>query len=746
MTFKIFFYFILLIKFAYGIDVKLLLNKMSNEDKCGQMTQVLLGVVSKDYNDPTYHDNPVNITKLRMALIDYKIGSILGLPSLNIQHCQRAVRQVQDVALNDTNFKIPIIYGTDSIHGMLLDNAVLFPQPLSLAASFNVDLVGKIAAVISKETRASGVPWNFAPILDIGRQPLWPRIYETYGEDVHLASKMAEAFVKSHQGNDLKGKKTAANCLKHYVGYGYPFNGRDRSVAWIPEILLREKFLPPFESGVRAGALTVMINSGDVNGVPGHANHQYLTQILKEEWKFSGFTVSDWEDIKRLNYRDKIAASQEEAVYIAVMAGVDMSMVPLDFSFYEHCVNLTKKRPDFVKRVDDAAYRILYVKNELGLFDDPYPHEEDAINVGLQESEDLNLEAAQESVILAKNTKNLLPLKKYMKLLVTGPASNDMNIVNGGWSIYWDPNDEYGRKKLTIVNAIRNRSLSDQIYHVDAVKVNSIIDINSAIQAANQADAIVLCIGEEAYAETPGNIDNLMISESQLTLARELFKLKKPLIVVYVGGRPRVITEIVENADAVIVAFLPGNRGGEAIADIIYGNANPSAKFPITYPRGINGHMNYDYKPVESPYSSDSSFKFPDHYDPLFRFGFGLSYTQFLYSNLRLNSSNVKAPSGISGSVNVKNLADRSGKEAVIVYLNDEYCSVSRSVIQMKSFKKVDLQPGQEVVVDFEISLKDMSYYDMKNSLVYEQGKFNVYVTDLSASFNLECATKICKY
>ena len=420
-----------------AIDVRNLLNSLKPEDKCGQMTQVLLGVVSKDYDDPTFEDDPIDMVKLRAALKDYKIGSILGLPSLQAIKCQKVIKQVQDVALNETSFRIPIIYGTDSIHGMLFDNAVYFPQPINMASSFDTDLVGNIAGVISKETRASGASWNFSPILDIGRQPLWPRIYETFGEDAYLASKMAETFVKSHQGPNLKAKKIAANCLKHYVGYGYPFNGRDRSPAYIPEILLREKFLPPFESGVKAGALTLMINSAEVNGVPGHANYQYLTEILKGEWKFQGFTVSDFEDIKRLHIRDKIAKTPEEAVYIAVMAGVDMSMVPGDYSFYDHCVNLTKKKPEFLKRVDDAAYRILYVKNELGLFDDPYPQPEDISDVGTPQSEDLNLKAAQESIILAKNKNNLLPLDKLKNIFVTGPTSHLMNILNGGWSYGW---------------------------------------------------------------------------------------------------------------------------------------------------------------------------------------------------------------------------------------------------------------------------------------------------------------------
>jgi beta-glucosidase len=736
---------------ANAIDVKNLLSKMTPEDKCGQMTQILLGVVEKDSNDPTYSENPIDLVKLRSALKEFRIGSILGIPygTPKLKEWHKVIKLVQDIALNETSHRIPIIYGTDSIHGAFIDNGVLFPHQLSMAASFNLELVGKIAAVIAHETRATGVPWNFSPILDIGRQPLWPRLYETFGEDVHLASKMAEVFIKSHQGDDLKSRKTAANCLKHYVGYSYPFNGRDRSVAWIPEILLREMFLPSFESGVRAGALTVMINSGDVNGVPGHANYHYLTTILKGEWNFTGFAVSDFEDVKRLHTRDKIAKTPEDAVYIAVMAGVDMSMVPDDYSFYGHCVNLTRKKTEFLKRVDDAAFRILYVKNELGLFEDAYPHGVDD-EIGTQENEDLSLVAAQESIILAKNLENILPFRKDMKILVTGPTSNLMNVLNSGWSYSWqgdneDDFDKYGRKKLTILAAIRNRTSNSQIFHVPGASFDNILNINATIEAAQESDAIILCIGEVAYAETPGNIGNLMISVSQLTLARELFKLNKKIVVVYVGGRPRTITEIVEHSAAVIVSFLPGNRGGEAIADALFGNFNPSAKFPITYNRDPNGYMTYDFKPVESPYES-GQLRFPDHYDPLFKFGHGLSYTVFEFSRLVLDSENVEPPNGIRGSVNVKNVGKRAGQEVVIVYLNDEYSHIARPVVQMKMFKKINLQPNEDLTVDFEISLKDMSFVDMQNRRVYEQGKFNVFVSHLNATFNLECKKKICEY
>lgn len=444
---------LLFVGFSNAINVRELLNKLKIEDKCGQMTQVQFGLILKEpsENEPLT-ETTIDREKLKIALKDYKIGSILGGPAeIQAHFWHKMIRTIQDFALNETDFRIPIIYGTDSIHGAFIDNAVLFPQPLSMAATFNKDLVGKIAHVIAKETRAIGIPWNFSPILDIGRQPLWPRLYETFGEDVCLASQMANAFVTSHQGSNFKDRKTAANCLKHYVGYSLPFNGRDRSVAWIPENMLREYFLPSFESGVRSGAMTVMINSGDVNGIPGHANYHYLTTILKGEFNLTGFTVSDYEDIIRLHTRDKVARTPEEAVYKAVMAGVDMSMVPNDYSFYNHCVSLAYKDIEFRKRIDDAAYRILHVKNELGLFDDPYPHAEDIANIGTDESEDLNLEAARQSIILAKNLNKRLPLNTNTKLLITGPTGNLVHVMNSGWSYSWQGNHNNNLKNRQFV-------------------------------------------------------------------------------------------------------------------------------------------------------------------------------------------------------------------------------------------------------------------------------------------------------
>lgn len=564
MVFK-FFLILILICFVWTEKINLndLFNQMSNEDKCGQMTQIEYFIISDKEND-LYR---VSYDKLVYALREKKVGSIIFTPAEEAKDNQIIINMIQTAVLNETKLKIPILYGIDSTHGNGgIKEGVLFPQPLAQASSFNLNIAYKIGEITSIETRTIGTPWNFYPVLDIGRQPLWPRLYETYGEDVYLVSKMGDAYIRGQQGNDLKNKTKTATCLKHYVGYSYPFNGLDRTPAFIPDNLLREVFLPPFQAGIEAGAETVMLNSGDVNGIPGHANSYYINDILKGELKFKGFVLSDWQDVKRLYYRDKIAESPEDAVRIAVMSGLDMSMVPNDYSFFDHCVNLTYKDEKFLERVNDAVKRILRVKEKLGLFEDPFVSERDLEKIGTKESEEFNLQAARESIILAKNNDNLLPLKdkKFQKILVTGPTGNVLRTMNSGWSYSWQGDNEglyriYGRVKYTIFEAMQQKH--SNIEYKQGVFFDSVAeDFDSTIVAALNSDIIVLCIGEEVYAETPGNIKNLMITESQTKLADALFKLNKTVIVVYTAGRPRIMTHIAQRADAVLIGFLPGKK------------------------------------------------------------------------------------------------------------------------------------------------------------------------------------------
>lgn len=580
--------------------------------------------------------------------------------------------------------------------------------------------------------------------MDIGRQPLWPRIWETFGEDVRLSEELGKSYIQGHQGSDLKNRTKSAVCLKHYIGYGTPYNGRDRSVAWIPENLLREYFLPPFESALIAGAQTVMLNSGDVNGLPGHVNYHYITEILKGELKFDGFTVSDWEDINRLYARDKVAASPEEAVRMSIMAGVHMSMVPYNCSFIDHCVNLYNKDKLFVDRVNDAVLRILRVKKQIGLLvhsDSIYPKEEDLINIGTMESDNIALDAARECIIMVKND-NILPLSKTEKILVSGPSASLLKVLNGGWSYKWQGNVESyfqtfsDRKYNTIFDAISLKSPENVIYKQGANFTEITQDFNDIISSAQSVDVVILCIGEDTYTETPGNIDNLMISDPQMQLATKLLDTGIPVIVVFIGGRPRTITSIVKKAKAVLLGFLPGNRGGDAIADIIFGDYNPKGKLPITYPKGPNGAMNYDFKPLED-YEVNNGVNVASYFDAIFQFGFGLSYTQFEYSNLQINQKKITEPSGVTGSVTVINIGDRAGKETVIVYLNDEVGSLSRPVKQMKFFKKVNLNPGDSETVNFELTRNDMSFINLKNQRIVESGNFNIYVGNLTVSFEL---------
>ncbi|CAF0959362.1 unnamed protein product [Brachionus calyciflorus] len=705
-----------------SIDIDKLLQSMSNEQKCGQMTQITFELVQNDKQE-NYDENPVNFTKAEYAIKEKNIGSILNAPFYVAQKAstwQKVLQSLQNVSLSSDS-KIPILFGLDSIHGaQYIQEAVLFPHSVSMAGSFNLDIAKKVGEITSLETRASGIPWNFNPVFDVGRQPLWPRIFETYGEDTYLAGKMGEAYIHGSQGDNIKNRTKVATCLKHYIGYSLPFNGRDRTPALIPENLLREVFLPPFEKGVLAGSPTVMANSGEVNGMPGHANYHYLTEILKV----------------RLYTRDKMAETPEEAVRIAVMAGVDMSMVPNDYSFYDHCVNLTKKDLKFMDRVNDATRRILKVKDQLGLFENPYPFDEDVKKVGQNESHEFNLEAARESIVLAKNENNFLPLNENENktILVVGPSGNILRNLNGGWSYTWQGNVEehfrnFGlRKRSTIFDAIKQIQNSS-IDYSEGSNFTHVTNLQETLSKANDSDILILTIGEDSYCETPGNINNLLISESQQQLADELFKLNKPVVLVYIGGRPRIISNIVERSNAVLIGLLPGERGSEAIAEILYGKYNPDARLSITYPLEPNGFSTYDHKPLEVFDINVVSNLFP--------FGHGLSYTHFNYSNLRLSKTEISNPDGLTVTVNVNNTGHWNGKESVLLFLNDECGSVTRPVKQLKGFKKIYLEKGQSTDVTFQIDFMDLSFINMQNKRIVEAGKFNVMIGDLKASFNV---------
>ncbi len=711
-----------------------LLKRMTLEEKVGQMTQVTIDVVSVG-SDGRQEPHAIDDAKLEKAILQYNVGSIINVgPSwYSYDHWHDVITKIQDVATKKSRLKIPVLYGIDAIHGATYTNgATLFPQSIGLAATWNPDIAKHIGDITALDVRASGIPWNFHPVLDIGRQPLWPRFWETYGEDVYLAKTLGSAYIDGLMGDDMSSETKLAPCLKHYAGYSLPISGKDRTPAWIDERMMRQYVLPTFEAAVKAGVPTVMVNSSEINGIPGHANYHLLTEILKQEWKFEGFVVSDWQDIERLHTRDGVAKTPKEAARIAVMAGIDMSMVPLDYSFYDYVLQLAQEGSIPLERIDDAVRRILRVKYLVGLFDRPYPNTELMKSIKSSENEDFNRQVAQESMTLLKNDRNVLPLKKTTKVLVTGPTANMMSVLNSGWTITWQGDDEslYPKDKPTILKAIQSKMGVANVQYVAGTSFDNTLDIDSAVSAAKKADVIIACLGEKAYCETPGNIDDLTLDEPQLRLVNELAKLGKPIVLVLAEGRPRIIHPIIDKTDAIVLAYLPGMQGGNAIADVLFGDANPSGKLPFSYPKFPNTLACYDLKQLETMEGNK--------YDPEFPFGFGLSYTTFQYSNFKLSKNMLNDNGNLEVSVDVKNTGSVQGNEVVQLYARQMYRTISPPVKELKSFKKVSLKAGETVNVKFVIGPDDLAFVGLNNKWITEKGEFRLSIDKFAEGFELK--------
>ena len=727
--------------------IEALLKRMTLEEKVGQMTQLAIGMISTG-RDQTIQIDPAKLDK---AMVRYGVGSILNVSeqALTADRWHEIINQIQDSAIKKTRLGIPMIYGIDSIHGAnYVQGSTLFPQEIGMAATWNPELMKRGSEIAAMETRAAGIPWSFSPVLDIGRQPVWPRFYETFGEDPYLAKVMGVAFVRGLEGSDVAAQDHVAASLKHYMGYSFSFNGRDRTPAWIPENELREYFLPTFAAAVKAGARTVMVNSAEINGVPGHVNHHLLTDILRGELGFKGFVVSDWEDIKKLVTVWHTAANEKDATRMAVMAGIDMSMVPLDYSFADNLIALVKEGAVPQSRIDEAVRRILRVKYELGLFENPRPHAELKSKIGLPESRQAALQAARESMTLLKNTSDLLPLAKNRKVLVTGPTADSLISLNNGWTYVWQGSEEslYPKDRPTIRRAIEARAGAANVTYVPGTQITrradspsngtptnieSEVDIPAAVRAARDADVVMLCLGEGSYTETPGNIPDLTLGEPQLKLAEAIEATGKPVVLVLVEGRPRIINRIVDKAGAVLMAYNPGNEGGQAVADVLFGDFNPSGKLPFTYPRTPNGLLTYDHKAFETEGFDNAGFT------PQFEFGSGLSYTTFAYSDLRLNTKTVNENGDVSVSVTVKNSGQRAGKEVVQLYVSDLVASLSPAGKRLKRFAKVYLEPGQSRTLTFKLGHDDLSFIDTNNKAVVEPGEFEVAIAGLKDRFEL---------
>jgi len=722
-------------------DIVDLISRMSIEQKVGQMTQLNLDVISVGEVYNLIEPHSLDEAKLKNALIEKHVGSILnvGGHAYPLDHWQEFMKQIQQVATEETSLKIPILYGIDAIHGAnYLMEGTLFPQPLAQAATWNPAQVERCAAVTAYETRATGVPWNFSPVLDLARQALWSRVFETYGEDVFLAKTMGNAVIRGYQGEDASDPEKVSACMKHFLGYSIPFTGKDRTPVYIHERQLREYFLPTFEAAITQGALSVMINSGELNGIPVHADHAILTELLRNELGFEGVAVTDWEDIMKLKDNHHVAATLKDAVEMAVMAGIDMSMTPNDYSFTDLLIELTHEGKVPESRLDESVFRILKMKKRLGLFKTPLSfkvHEYPL--VGSVQHDDLNYETACEAITLLKNDNERLPLKKKTgkKILLTGPSAHSMVLLNGAWTRTWqgtDPkyNDE---SKLTILEALNERYGTDVVHvqlctldELDATKLKSII------ARKGEFSEIIICLGELPSTEIPGNIDDLWLEAAQRDLVKGLASMQVPMTAILVENRPRVISDIGPLLDAVIMAYQPGDEGGRAITAVLSGDVNPSGKLPITYPRYPNDLITYDHKYTER-LNTDFSWT---AFDPQWEFGHGMGYAKIALEEIQLSKDSIQGSENITITVTVNNLSvDIDQKETVMLFIGDRVASITPPIKRLRAFKKLDLPPYGSEKVSFSISAKDLAFVGTDLDWVTESGWFDISIGDKKASF-----------
>ena len=726
-----------------------LIDKMSIKEKVGQTCQITLdAILKKDTLGVLLEPHEIDQEKLNIALIDYNVGSILNVSNhtFSLEKWNNIIDIIQSTALN-TNHKIPIIYGVDAIHGATyIKNSTLFPQEIGLAATWDTSHARIMAEITAYETRASGVPWNFSPVLDLGRNPIWSRFFETLGEDVYLAKTMGKSIINGYQGNGMIDKYHVAACLKHFVGYSVPSSGRDRTPALIPNRSLEELHLPTFKQAIDAGALTVMINSGEVNGIPGHANKYLLTDILKDKWGFTGFTVSDWEDLINLHKMAQTDSTLKDAIATAINAGVDMSMVPNNPEYKNYCklfIELVNEERISESRLDDAVRRILRVKSHLGLLNKTrIPFSNDYTDFGSEKHKKASYNAASESITLLKN-KGLLPLSTENKILLIGPTANSLNCLNGAWTHTWQGVDEsYNNDYPTIKDVIEDRF--NKVNYFEGSKMimkdgdeHDILssDLQNAVNSAKYSDVAIVCLGELPSTERPGDIFTLDLPEQQQLIVKELSKTGIPIILVLVEGRPKIIREIVPLSDAILQAYLPGDHGANAIVDVLVGNVNPSGKLPYTYPRYNGVIMHYDHK--QSELLNANTWE-ENYYNPQWDFGFGLSYTTFEYSNMKLSSKTINSDNEILISIDIKNTGNIIGKEVVQLYIRDHYATISPSLKKLKRFTKIELEPLEERTVSFTINNDDLKFYGKQNKWITEEGKFSVIVNNLSKDFNFK--------
>ena len=722
---------------GYGSSDKDIENLLKKSDK--DIVDQLGGFNLDIYVGDVKPEWKLNEVMLDTIISKYKIGSVLNAPGTRastIDQWQKWITLIQKLSMKYIG--IPDIYGLDHNHGVTYtQGGTLFPQPINIAASFNTELAKNGARITAYESRAGNCPWVYNPTIDLGRDPRWPRIWESYGEDAIVNSRMVEAAVLGYQGDDPNhlGPYNVATSVKHYMGYGAPFSGKDRTPAYISPQMLREKYFAPFKAAAQAGALTMMVNSASINGMPLHASYEYLTQWLKEDLQWDGMLVTDWADINNLFTREKVAKDKKDAIRIAINAGIDMSMDPYSVDFCILLKELVEEGKVKMSRIDDAVRRILRVKYRLGLFDNPNTGGAKQYRLfGSQEHADMALCAAEETEVLLKNEDHILPLAQGKKILLTGPNANQMRCLNGGWSYTWQGSkaEDLSEKYNTIYEALCNQYGSENIILEQGVSYNengaywqeNQPQIEKAVAAAQNVDVIIACIGENSYTETPGNLTDLWLSENQRNLVKALAKTGKPIILVLNEGRPRLIADIEPLAKAVVDILLPGNYGADALANLLAGESNFSARLPYTYPKEINTLITYDYKVSEQVSTMAGAYDYDAKVTQQWPFGYGLSYTTFEYGNLRVDKTSFSPSDILNISVDVKNTGSRSGMESVLLYSSDLIASLTPDCRRLRAFKKIALGEGEKQTVTFTLPASDFAFVGADGKWILEEGDF----------------------
>lgn len=728
-------------------QVEQTLKKLTLEEKIGQMMELVTDLFgANDKNGVFYIDEH----KTDSILSRYKIGSILNAPNTcapTAKQWEKYIAQIQKISMK--RIGIPCVFGLDQNHGSTYtQGGTLFPQNINVAATFNREIARRSAEATAYETRAVSIPWTYSPTVDLGRDARWPRIWENFGEDCYLSSEMGKAMVYGFQGEDPNNidQYHIATSMKHFMGYGVPWTGKDRTPAYISPADLREKHFAPFLAGLQAGALTVMVNSASVNGMPMHANKDILTGWLKEETGWDGVLITDWADINNLYTREMVAKDKKDALRIAINAGIDMIMEPYSCDACGYLVELVKEGKIPMSRIDDACRRVLRMKYRLDLFKNPTQKLKNYPKFGGEEFAKLALEGATESMVLLKNEGNILPLQHGKKILLTGPNANQMRCLDGGWSYTWQGHraDEFAGKYNTIYEAFCNEYGKENVILNQGVTYNekgkyweeNEPQIQGAVDAAKNADVIVACIGENSYTETPGNLTDLWLSENQRNLVKALAQTGKPVILVLNEGRPRLIADIEPLAQGIINILIPGNMGGDALANLVSGKSNFSGKMPYTYPKEINSLANYDFKKSEEVGTMEGAYDYNAKITQQWGFGYGLSYTTYKYSNLKVSQSDFRHGDIIKVSVDVKNTGKVAGKESVLLFSSDLIASMVPDGRRLRAFDKVELQPGETKTMIFELKADDLAFVGWNGKWRLEEGDFKLMIADQSADIH----------